>query len=106
MQLVDKEECIKTYADVVTASMFCAKYEVINRLSDNGGAAMYKGKIMGISSYGATLEDAPHIALFTNVSYFYQWIKLNTERLLTKHCSQEKVDVPPHNVIPMHSNSI
>ncbi|XP_061707521.1 trypsin-like isoform X2 [Cydia pomonella] len=99
MQLIDQEECVNTYSDVVTSSLFCAKYDLMNRLSDNGGAAMYKGMIMGISSYGANLEDAPHIALFTNVSYFYQWIKLNTERLLQKHCSQKVEDVVP-NVIP------
>ncbi|XP_063358283.1 trypsin-like [Cydia amplana] len=99
MQLIEQEECVKTYSDVITSSMFCAKYDLLNRLSDNGGAALYKGMIMGISSYGANLEDAPHIALFTNVSYFYQWIKLNTERLLKKHCSQEVRDVL-HTVIP------
>ncbi|XP_063530016.1 trypsin-like [Cydia strobilella] len=102
MQLIDQEECVNTYSDVVTSSMFCAKYDLMNRLSDNGGAAIYKGMIMGISSYGANLEDAPHIALFTNVSYFYQWIKLNTERLLKKHCSQEVGGVVQlvHNAIP------
>ncbi|XP_063376818.1 trypsin-like [Cydia fagiglandana] len=99
MQITEQAECVKTYSEVVTASMFCVKYDLMNRQSDNGGAALYKGMIMGISSYGANLVDTPHIALFTNVSYFYQWIKLNTERLLQKHCSQELGDVV-HNVIP------
>ncbi|KAI8428152.1 hypothetical protein MSG28_002399 [Choristoneura fumiferana] len=55
------------------------------RLSDSGGAAVYSNRfLVGIASY--TGPDNSDVAVFTNVSYFHKWIKINTIRFLRKHC--------------------
>ncbi|KAJ8729249.1 hypothetical protein PYW08_000830 [Mythimna loreyi] len=87
MAVMDNEECSLTHKHLLTNSNFCAKYAPERRLSDNGGPAVYnRDLLVGILSYGGTNETAPHIAIFTNISYFHRWILLNTKRYLEKYC--------------------
>ncbi|XP_073942073.1 granzyme M-like isoform X5 [Choristoneura fumiferana] len=83
--LQNKESCEKAYELKLTPSMFCGRYQQNRRLSDSGGAAVYSNRfLVGIASY--TGPDNSDVAVFTNVSYFHKWIKINTIRFLRKHC--------------------
>ncbi|KAJ8726537.1 hypothetical protein PYW07_001235 [Mythimna separata] len=87
MMVMDKDECAATHGPLLTPSNYCAKYVPERRLSDSGGPAVYnKELLVGILSYGGTSEEAPHVAIFTNISYFHRWILLNTKRYLEKYC--------------------
>ncbi|XP_068621405.1 vitellin-degrading protease-like isoform X3 [Battus philenor] len=56
------------------------------RLYDNGGPAVYQDLLVGIMSFVNTNPNKPYFALFTNISYFYRWIMLNTKYFLEKRC--------------------
>lgn len=45
-------------------------------LSDVGGPATHKDLLVGIVTYGASSEKEPYVAIFTNMSYFYQYLLL------------------------------
>ncbi|XP_031763673.2 vitellin-degrading protease-like [Galleria mellonella] len=89
MIILNKEECIKYYGNLMTPSNFCAKYPLERRLSDNGGSAVYRNFLVGILSFGATNKEEPFVAVFTNVSYFYRWIMINSHQLLKKYCVKD-----------------
>lgn len=87
MLVVDKEECAEAHRSLTTPSNFCARYAPERRLSDSGGPAVYNRQLLvGILSYGGTSGENPHVAIFSNVSYFHRWIQLNTKRFLEKYC--------------------
>ncbi|KAF9804153.1 hypothetical protein SFRURICE_020581 [Spodoptera frugiperda] len=96
MVVIDKAECARYYKHLLTPSNFCAKYLPDHRLSDNGGPAVFDREVVvGMLSYGGTSTDEPHIAIFSNISYFSRWITLNTKRFLEKYCVVPKDDDPP-----------
>ncbi|XP_028157527.1 trypsin-5-like [Ostrinia furnacalis] len=85
MVLIDTNVCVKHYGGLISASNFCAKYQIDRRLSDNGGPAVYRDVLIGMLSFGGTNIEEPHIAVFTNASYFNRWIMLNSRRLVEKY---------------------
>ncbi|KPJ12277.1 Trypsin epsilon, partial [Papilio machaon] len=58
----------------------------VRRLYDNGGPAVYQDLLVGIMSFGNAEPKEPYLAVFTNISYFYRWIMLNTKRFLRRRC--------------------
>ncbi|KAL0849451.1 hypothetical protein ABMA28_013734 [Loxostege sticticalis] len=93
MVVISNEECRKFYNGLITDSNFCAKYQVERRLSDNGGPALFRNLLVGMLSFGGTKREEPHIAVFSNASYFHRWITLNSRRFLEKYCVDLEPDV-------------
>ncbi|CAH2067218.1 unnamed protein product, partial [Iphiclides podalirius] len=91
MFLIDKNECIKSYGRYMTSSNFCAKYNLERRLYDNGGPATFQDFLVGFASFTSKNHSEPYFAVFTNVSYFYRWIMLNTKYFLEKRCKENRV---------------
>ncbi|XP_075991645.1 trypsin-5-like [Anticarsia gemmatalis] len=94
MAIIDTQECIETYGDLITPSIFCAKYNPERHLTDTGGPAISKQLLVGILSYGASSTQEPNVAVFTNTSYLRKWIRLNTRKMLEKHCVPRIQAVP------------
>ncbi|XP_013168107.1 PREDICTED: trypsin-5 [Papilio xuthus] len=86
MVVINRKDCVQNYGGLITPSNFCAKYNLGRRLFDNGGPAVYQDLLVGILSFGNAEPKEPYLAVFTNISYFYRWIMLNTKRFLRRRC--------------------
>ncbi|CAH0404980.1 unnamed protein product [Chilo suppressalis] len=56
------------------------------RLFDNGGGAVCNDELVGVVSFGAANKKQPYVAVLTNISYYREWIELNSQRFLKKYC--------------------
>ncbi|XP_068621404.1 trypsin-5-like isoform X2 [Battus philenor] len=86
MVVINRKECKQSFKGLITPSNFCGKFNIERRLYDNGGPAVYQDLLVGIMSFVNTNPNKPYFALFTNISYFYRWIMLNTKYFLEKRC--------------------
>ncbi|XP_045536132.1 trypsin-5 [Papilio machaon] len=72
MVVINRNDCVRNYGRLITPSNFCAKYNLVRRLYDNGGPAVYQDLLVGIMSFGNAEPKEPYLAVFTNISYFYR----------------------------------
>ncbi|XP_073950013.1 chymotrypsin-1-like [Choristoneura fumiferana] len=85
-KLLSKKDCRKVCQNAIIEGvidgMLCAKYNMENRPShgDSGSALMTSdGTQVGLVSFRT--EKTPDIIVYTNVTYYYQWIRSNAKRL-------------------------
>lgn len=88
--IISRSECSLNYA--ITKDMLCAGYMQGGRdacTADSGGPLICNNKLAGIVSYGigCALEGYPGI--YTNVGYFLDWLRQNTDLSYLK--SNEKL---------------
>ncbi|XP_041970057.1 trypsin epsilon-like [Aricia agestis] len=86
LSFVDTRDCTEWNKLAVSADQFClyGDGERDTCRGDSGGPILWRGLIVGITSYGRRCGTAP--GMYVNVGYFHRWIQNAVTSLKQKFC--------------------
>ncbi|XP_037709450.1 trypsin delta-like [Drosophila subpulchrella] len=82
VDIVDRNQCLRSYGRVITRDMICAAAPGKDACSgDSGGPLVSDGKLVGIVSFGTDCAHPNYPGVYANVAELKPWILSSVKRL-------------------------